>query len=120
MSNFSDFAATIREMAVQATECGNPTRVYFGTVTQCSPLEILLEQRLRLPASVLVLSRNVTDYDCDYTVNHRTEIAENHTHAVTGRKTFKTHHKLAVGEKVILLQAQGGQKYIVLDRVVDA
>jgi len=35
-----------------------------------------------------------------------------------GRKKFIIHNNLSVGEKVVLLRMQGGQKFIVLDRAV--
>lgn len=40
-----------------------------------------------------------------------------HTHAYKGKKKFTVHLGLKVGEKVILLRADGGKQYIVLDRV---
>ncbi len=41
----------------------------------------------------------------------------NHTHAYKGRKTFLVHAGLVMGEKVLLLRVQGGQKYVVWDRI---
>lgn len=40
-----------------------------------------------------------------------------HSHSYTGRKRFTVHLALKKGEKVLLLRADGGQKYIVLDRM---
>lgn len=40
-----------------------------------------------------------------------------HSHTYKGRKKFTVHLGLAVGEKVLLLRCDGGQKFIVLDRV---
>ena len=39
-----------------------------------------------------------------------------HKHRYQGRKKWRVHNALKVGEKVILLRCDGGQKYIVLDR----
>ncbi len=39
-----------------------------------------------------------------------------HTHPYAGRKTFTVHNGLQVGEAVLLLRCDGGQKFIVLDR----
>ncbi len=41
-----------------------------------------------------------------------------HTHAYRDRKVFTVHNALKTGEKVILLRVQGGNQYVVLDRVV--
>jgi len=40
-----------------------------------------------------------------------------HRHAYTGRKKFTVHNGLVNGDKVLLLRVQGGQKYVVWDRV---
>ena len=40
-----------------------------------------------------------------------------HNHEYKGKKKFTIHLGLKVGEKVILLRADGGKQYIVLDRV---
>ena len=40
-----------------------------------------------------------------------------HTHEIGGRKTMKLFHQLYKGDRVVLLRVQGGQKYIVLDKV---
>ncbi len=40
-----------------------------------------------------------------------------HDHTVKGRKKITLHNSLAAGEEVILFRQQGGQKYIVLDRI---
>lgn len=39
-----------------------------------------------------------------------------HSHRYRGRKTVTLHWGLRVGEQVILLRCDGGQKYVVLDR----
>jgi len=43
-----------------------------------------------------------------------------HKHALEGRKKLRLYNGLQLGEKVLLLRWQGGQKYIVLDRVSPA
>ena len=40
-----------------------------------------------------------------------------HSHSYSGTKSFRVHLGLSVGEQVLLLRADGGQKYIILDRV---
>lgn len=40
-----------------------------------------------------------------------------HGHKYTGTKMFTVHNALKVGEKVVLIRIQGGQKFVVLDRV---
>ena len=45
--------------------------------------------------------------------------AENleHTHSIKKRMKVTVHNRLAIGDKVILLRDQGGQKYLVVDRI---
>lgn len=40
-----------------------------------------------------------------------------HSHSITGKKKYTVHLGLKTGEKVILLRCDGGQKFIVFDRV---
>ena len=40
-----------------------------------------------------------------------------HSHSYTGRKKFTVHLGLKAGEKVLMLRCDGGQKFIVLDRL---
>lgn len=117
----------IKKAAVEAVAASNPCSILFGKVISASPLKISVEQRLTLDESHLVLTSLVRDFEVDMTMNFTTENTSggsgessfaNHNHPVTGRKTFQVHLGLAVGESVMLMMVQGGQKYIVLDRVV--
>lgn len=44
-------------------------------------------------------------------------ISLSHSHKIKGTKIFVVHNSLVVGDEVVLLRMQGGQKYIVLDRI---
>lgn len=117
----------IKQAAVEAVKVSNPCAIMFGKVISISPLKINVEQRLTLDESHLVLTSLVRDFSVDMTVDHTTEYTsggsgessfESHNHAITGKKTFQVHLGLKINEYVMLLQMQGGQKYIVVDRVV--
>ena len=117
----------IKQAAVEAVKASNPCAIMFGKVISISPLKINVEQRLTLDESHLVLTSLVRDFSVDMTVDHTTEYTsggsgessfESHNHAITGKKTFQVHLGLKINEYVMLLQMQGGQKYIVVDRVV--
>ena len=41
-----------------------------------------------------------------------------HIHNLIGKKSIIVHNALQIGDEVILLKKKGGQKYLVLDRVV--
>lgn len=125
----------IKQAAVEAVTASNPCRVLLGEVISTAPLKVRVEQRLTLEAPHLILSTLVQNFEVDMTVEHFTEndsfldtthshpftgsarFDSAHGHAYKGRKKFLVHLGLKVGETVMLVQAQGGQKYIVLDRV---
>lgn len=125
----------VKQAAIEAVATSMPSGIFFGTVLSVNPLEIDLEQKMKLKEKALVLTTLVQDFEVDMTVDHRTEphththtisdtftgggsaSNETHSHDYVGRKTFVVHLGLKPGEKVILLREQGGQKFIVLDRV---
>ena len=118
----------IKKAAVEAAEAAKPAKILFGTVTSADPLVITVEQKKVLTQEFLVLTWAVKDHYVDMTVDHLTENASGgsgdsayaaHNHPYTGRKQFLIHNNLLVGEKVLLLEMQGGQKFVVVDRVVE-
>ncbi len=126
MHDYSDFVKIIKAAAVDAVNSSKPMIITYGTVTNANPLEIYIEPKLTLSENQLVLTRNVTDYDVEMTVNHNTENEAggsgddsfaNHNHAYTGKKIFKVHNSLRKDEKVLLAREPGGQRFIVLDRI---
>lgn len=40
-----------------------------------------------------------------------------HDHNISGKKEIVLHNALSVGDEVVLLRQQGGQKYVVMDRI---
>ena len=122
----SDIVELVKRAALEAVEAGKPVQFLFGTVLSVSPLKIQIDPQTIYPAALLVLTRNVTDFDVDMTVNHATENQSggsgessfaSHRHAYTGRKTFRVHNALQVGETVLLARMQGGKRLLVLDRL---
>ena len=122
----------VKEAAKQCNEESNPTGIYFGEVLSVEPLSVLVEQKLTLTEEFLTLTHAVKDYYVDITVSHYTQphthahgsncggtFEHTHKHEYKGKKKIMLHHGLKVGEQVILLRAQGGQNYIIIDRVND-
>ena len=124
-----DLLEIIKQAGIEAMEASKPVKVMFGEVKSVKPLMIMVEQKLPLTEEFLILTYAVKDHWRDMTVDHLTENASggsgdsayaSHNHAYKGRKKFLIHNDLMVGEHVLLLSMQGGQKFIVLDRVVTA
>lgn len=112
----------IKQAAIEAVEQNSPMTVAYGTVTKANPLEINVEQRMNIKGDMILLTSNVTDKEVEVEVNDKTEEGgtEPHIHNYKGAKKHIHKKGLKAGEKVLLLRIQGGQKYIVLDRLVSA
>lgn len=126
----------IKEMAVQAVNASDPADVMFGTVLSVKPMQIKIDQKITLTSEFLVLCRNVTNYSTTISLdlntssetvthNHKLKNSEettedastNHSHSISGNQKITINNGLSVGDEVILLKMQGGQKYVVLDKV---
>jgi hypothetical protein len=123
----NDLLNVVKKAAIQAVNASQPSDFCFGKVTSAKPLKILVEQKMTLGAAQLVLTRNVTDFKTKITVDWLTEAKgggsgessfSSHAHSVSGKKEITVHNALQVGDEVILMKKKGGQKYLVLDRVV--
>ncbi len=122
-----DFVNLIKTAAQEAVEAGKPVKVMFGEVKTINPLMIMVDQKLPLTETFLTLTEAVKDHEHEITVvDWQTENASGgggdsayaaHAHQIVGRKKIIIHNALQVGEKVLLLAMQGGQKFIVVDRV---
>lgn len=116
----------VKQAAIEAVRALKPVEFRFGTVISVSPLQIRIDQKAPLQAQQLILTRNVTDYEMDITVSHKTgyesggggdSAFSSHAHTYAGRKKIVVHNALVVGDEVVLLQLQGGKKFLVLDRM---
>ena len=117
----------VKRAAVEAVEAGKPVVLLFGKVISDSPLKIQVDQKTILTEKMLILTRNVTDFQVDMSVSHITEnraggsgypafASHNHDYK-EGRKKFTVHNSLVKGDEVVLARVQKGKRYVVLDRV---
>lgn len=127
MRDFNNLLNAFKKIAVEAVSASKPTSIVYGKVISTSPLQINVEQKMTLTAAQLVLTRNVTEHKIQMTIDHVTGNTSggsgdasfaSHNHTYSGKKEFTVHNGLIVDDEVIMIQMQGGQKYIVLDRVV--
>lgn len=109
----------IKAVALNATDQSKPVQIRYGTVTKANPVEVKVDASLTLSESAgqLLLTRNVTNYSIDVTVDLETEETQEHSHEVSGKTSVTVHNALKVGETVVMLRKEGGQKYVVLDRL---
>lgn len=130
MADANELVETLKRAAVEAMEAKKPVNVYFGEVVSAAPLKINVEQKMMLGEKQLILSRNVTNFKTSiiggniknyYYTGSTTDsgtapVSPSHVHAV-GKIEITVHNGLVVGDEVILIRQQEGQKFIVLDRI---
>lgn len=90
MLNANDFLKMVKKAALEAVEASQPFDFCFGKVSNIKPLKVSVDQKLTLGTAQLVLTETISKAS------------------------------LKMGDEVILLKKKGGQKYLVLDRVVKA
>lgn len=96
------FVEAIKNTGVGAVVAGSPVEVAIGTVTEVTPLVVLVDQRLKLTSDFLVLTASLKPL----------------TVTVNGTQ-YSVRDGLMVGDAVLLLRMQGGRQYVVFDKVVD-
>lgn len=142
---YSDLIRLFKQIAKDVIENDKPMVVQTGTVVQINPIHIRVDDKIthKEEDGDLILTRLVRDYEVDITVSHSVENIDTikdekytksgkaeepiipmadlteHNHTYEGRKKIIMHLALKVGENVLLLRENGGQRYIVLDRVYD-
>lgn len=97
-----------------------PTAVMVGRVENESPLTVIVEQRLTLTQKQLIVPERLTSHAVIASVDTTTEMTEGHQHSISGDKKITLQSSLGSGDFVLLLRMQGGQKYVVLDRLEGA
>lgn len=127
----------IKQVALGAIEAGNPMAVLFGTVAKVNPLEVNVDQRFTLTEDFLVIPESLKYIRaCDEkfevsmkgnfltgpVVEEENEEQWTGSTRMYGREITATRKKMPlapfeVGDKLILLRVQGGQQFVVLDRV---
>lgn len=130
LADANELVETLKRAAVEAMQATKPVNVYFGEVVSAAPLKINVEQKMVLGEKQLILSRNVTDFKTSITGGNiknyyytgsttdsgTAPVSPSHVHAV-GKIEITVHNGLVVGDEVILIRQQEGQKFIVLDRI---
>lgn len=102
------------------------TSVIFGTVSTAKPLCVEIDKKLTLTQKFLTVAQHLTDYyiDCEITTDDIDGFFVEHDgrHDVEvepgwqrGRILLKNH--LNAGDKVIIARMDGGNQYVVLDRL---
>jgi len=93
----------VKRAAVEAVEAQKPVHLLFGQVISASPLKIQVDQKSIYTEKMLVLTRNVTDFEVDMTVSHITlnraggsgdPAFASHNHDYKGKKKIQSTQRL--------------------------
>lgn len=103
----------VKRAAVEAVEAGKPVHILFGTVVSAAPLKIQVDQKSIYTSKMLILTRNVTDFEVTAAVKNIGKAED----AYSDKRIYKVYNALQVGESVLLLRVQRGKKFVVIDRV---
>lgn len=129
MHDVIELVRLIKKTALDAVEAAKPVSVCFGKVVCADPIQVAVDQKMILGKAQLVLSRHVSEYetvmsgeDCRNFYHDgeepNSEIKQtDHKHSLEQIK-ITVHNGLAAGDEVILLRQQGGQKYIIWDKLL--
>lgn len=98
----------IKRAAVEALDAGQPVAILFGTVTNTNPLEVNVDQRFTLDADFFIVPESLTPLEVDLSPYFPS----------SGGPSVLIRRGLQPGDRVILFRMQGGQKYLIFDRVV--
>ncbi len=111
--DMNSFLANVKRAAVEAVKAGKPFSLTYGTVVSASPLKISVNQKLILNSEQLILTNAVRNFSVAITADLTTEDVPEDINATR----YTVNLALKPGEQVIMLRTDGGQKFIVLDRV---
>ena len=79
----------IKKVAVNAVEQTKPVQIRFGTVSKVKPVEVLVDSNITLK--------------------------ESNGQLILTRSVY---NQLQLGDKVVMVRKEGGQTFVVLDRLV--
>jgi hypothetical protein len=92
----------IKKASMEAFDAAGPVALLFATVTEAAPLAVRVDQRFLLTEDFLIVPERLTAQTI-----------------VSGGVELQIARALEKDDKVLLLRMQGGQKYVILDRVVE-
>lgn len=105
MPDYKDFVSLIKRAALDAVEAQKPAGVYSGTVIGVNPLKVQLNQKIELDDDMLIIPQHLTNYKVDI-------VMDGYTRDCTVKNALK------IGDAVVMVRVQGGQKYLIVDKAV--
>lgn len=129
MLDATDMVKVLQQAAVDAVRAAKPTEVTRGRVVSTEPVQIMVDQKITLGELQLDRGETMEEYKAETELEIE-EIDLDLTMEIDGETvaakvkgsgkmigTMKVRRSLDVGDEVILVRQQGGQKYIMYDKV---
>lgn len=105
MLDANDLLVAIKRASIDVIESVKPVNIVYGRVESVSPLKVNIENKLTLTKDQLSVPDRFKNYEMPCEVEGKVGIT-------------KYDNTLKSGEDIILIRVQGGQQYLVIDRVV--
>lgn len=102
----------IKQASLGAVGSENPVNILFGEVLSVDDFKIKVDQKLVLSKDFFIIPESLTRYEKDLTHYHGNNTEDKGLLNLVIREGLKS------GDKVLLLRVQGGQQYVILDKVV--
>ena len=97
---------TIKTAAIDAINTTKPVEIVLGIVLSVAPLKIELEQKLSLSETFVIVPEELTNRTVKIIIDDV-------------EKEIEIKNALQVGDKLALAKIQGGQKYLIISRLVN-
>ncbi len=125
----TDMVKVLQRAAVEAVRASKPTEVTHGKVVSTEPMQIVVDQKITLGELQLDRGETMEEYMAETELEIE-EIDLALTMEIDGKTVtakvkgsgkmigkMKARRSLDVGDEVILVRKQGGQNYIMYDKV---
>ena len=129
MLDATDMVKVLQRAAVEAVRASKPTEVTHGKVVSTEPMQIMVDQKITLGELQLDRGETMEEYMAETELEIE-EIDLALTMEIDGKTVtakvkgsgkmigkMKARRSLDVGDEVILVRKQGGQNYIMYDKV---
>lgn len=100
----SGLLTIVKQAAMDAIDNAQMCDLRYGEVVSTTPLKVQVTPQFAIPLSLLIVPEYLTD--------HEVTVSDS-----SGTRTMTIHGALQKGDKVALLRKQGGQSYLILDRI---
>lgn len=105
MLDANDLLVAIKRASIDAIESVKPVNIVFGKIESISPLTVNIENKLQLSKEQLIMLDSFKKYEIPCEVDGKVGVA-------------RFDNTLKPGDDVIMFRLQGGQQYLILDRVI--